>query len=146
MQKLVLTRFDKHRKISFSLSLFTLLLFYGIEVKSQNTEVIYHQWKMIAEAPTHYEISVRAVKCDPNGPTQVHVELFNEGVVQTAKFDLTITNSTTGATLVTRIERSLNLGTFILPVCGNTNDADLRVNLPVAWNPESLTYSVSFIQ
>lgn len=132
-----------------SLSHFIILLILGLpcSIKAQNaiTYPVDQNWKMIFESPTHYEVSVRVIKCNPDTPAQVQVELFNEGTgIQTARFKLTISNSATNETVVKEISHSMPLGALIMASCDN-NEQSLRINLPSGWNLSTVQSTLTYM-
>ena len=114
--------------------------------KAQNEPVVYQNWKMIGESTTHYEVSARVIKCNPDSAVQLHLHLFNEGVgAQTAHFNLTITDPASNETIVKEISYAIALGEFIIPSCDNNEHPLLRINLPSGWNAASVSFTLTFI-
>ena len=112
---------------------------------SDNT-VVYQNWKMLGESPTHYEVSGRVVKCHPDSTVQLHLEVFNEGVgSQACHFKITIINPVTKEQIVKEVNYTLGVGESIKPSCDNADRQSLRFNIPSGWNPETLEFTVTFI-
>jgi hypothetical protein len=124
------------------------VLFSGASMAQSNSDnsVVYQNWKMIGESPTHYEVSARVVKCHPDSTVQLHLEMFNEGVgAQACHFKITIINPVTKEQIVKEVNHTLGVGEMIKPSCDNGDKQSLRFNIPSGWNPETLEFTVTFI-
>jgi hypothetical protein len=124
------------------------ILFSGVSMAQSNSDnsVVYQNWKMILESPTHYEVSARVVKCHPDSTVQLHLEIFNEGVsAQACQFKLTITNPVTKEQIVKEVNHTLGVGEMIKPSCDNGDKQSLRFNIPSGWNPATLEFTVTLI-
>lgn len=126
-----------------------IAIFYsGILMAQSNpgNSVVYQNWKMIGESPTHYEVSARIVKCHPDSAVQMHLEIFNEGVgSQACNFKITLTNPATKEQIVKEVNHTLGVGEMIKPSCDNADKPFLRFNIPAGWNPETIEFTVTFI-
>jgi len=131
-----------------ALFLFTLILMGGIVSAQQpaGNSVVYQNWKMIGESPTHYEVSARIVRCNPDSAVQMHLEIFNEGRgSQACHFTITIVNPVTKEQVVKEINHTLAVGEMIKPSCDNEDKQFLRFNIPANWNPATVEFTVTFI-
>lgn len=117
-------------------------------VKAQDNIIpaVTDNWKMIFESPTHYEVSLRVIKCSPEAPAQLHVQLFNEGTgEQTLKFKLTVTNTATGENFTKEFSYAMPLGQLIQPSCEKNDHPFLRINLPAGWNLNKVQSTLTYI-
>jgi len=130
-----------------ALFLFALILMGGVVFAQQSTDnsVVYQNWKMIGESPTHYEVSARIVKCHPDSAVQMHLEILNESVSQACHFKITMVNPATNEQVVKEINQTLQVGELIMPSCDNQDKPFLRFNIPAGWNPETIEFTVTFI-
>jgi len=125
-----------------------LLLCSGVSMAQGNSgnSIVYQNWKMIGESPTHYEVSARIIKCNPESAVQVQLEVFNEGVgSQACNFKITMVNPSTKEQVVREINLTLGVGEMVKPSCDDNDKQMLRLNIPAGWNPETIEFTVTFM-
>lgn len=107
--------------------------------------IIFQPMRILGESSTHVDVSGAIVRCDSTN--QIHLKVFNESnISQVAVFELYVTNTTDG----THFSKSVSIP-MMSPLqhiegncSGDSQLADLIINLPATYNPSNTTMNVNF--
>lgn len=131
---------------TLKLSIILLLALNAQDLRAQDGPEVIQEWEHIAERSTLVDIMTRVVKCTPQASAQVHVMVFNENSMdQTVTFTVKISDTKSNKSVEQTIENyAISLATMHQPDCGNSDYANLKLDIPDGYDLKALKITATF--
>ena len=108
---------------------------------------VYQPWTKLGESTTMMDVSGQVIRCHPDSSAQLHLNVFNENSVdQLAHFTIRITNPVTLEQVTKEVSRNMEKFKMAIVNCEDNNYSDLRMNIPVGWDPTTVKITITFIK
>ena len=137
-------------KRKFLYSFVFLLMTFATMVKAQAqpaAATVYQQWTKLGESTTMMDVSGQVIRCHPDSSAQLHLNVFNENSIdQLAHFTIRFTNPVTLEEVTKEVSRNTEKFKMLIASCDDNNYPDLRINIPVGWDPATVKITLTFIQ
>ena len=112
-----------------------------------NSATIYQPWTKLGESSTMMDVSGQVIRCHPDSSAQLHLNVFNENSIdQLAHFTIRITNPLSQDQVTKEVSRSMEKYKMALANCEDNNYPDLRINIPLGWDPSTVKITIIFIK
>jgi hypothetical protein len=103
-------------------------------------------WTFAAESSNHVDVSYSVVKCSPTSSAELHLQIFNEKpTADTAKLNVVIADATSTQSFTTSVTMPLGLAELVSADCASTALSNLKIAVPAAYDPATLTVTITFI-
>ncbi|MCX6182706.1 MAG: hypothetical protein NT150_12350 [Bacteroidetes bacterium] len=130
------------RSKAMTFALFFSIISLGLSAQTQATEVVFQGWKLLGESSKTVDITAKVISCD--GVNQVLLNVFNESMVnQDVDFTVTIVNED-NREVSKNIKVEVSRMKMKVAACGDATYDDLKINLPLGFNPATVKLSIVF--
>lgn len=101
-------------------------------------------WTGLEESATMVDVSYRVMKCDASAPSQVMLQVFNEGgLVSAIGFTLTIEDNASEASFSHTVSSfPVSVGSIVTGQCGSTSN--LIIDLPAGYDGSNLHVDINY--
>ena len=136
------------RKFLYSFVFMLLTLASLVNAQAQPpSATVYQPWTKLGESTTMMDVSGQVIRCHPDSSAQLHLNVFNENSVdQLAHFTIRITNPVTLEQVTKEVSRNMEKFKMAIVNCEDNNYSDLRMNIPVGWDPTTVKITITFIK
>lgn len=135
------------RKFIYSIVFLLIALPSLVKAQAPSTSTVYQPWTKLGESTTMMDVSGQVIRCHPDSSAQLHLNVFNEGTAdQLAHFTVILTNPITLGQVTKEVSRNSEKYKMLIAGCDDNNYPDLKINIPVGWDPATVKISINFIK
>lgn len=111
------------------------------------SSTVYANWMALPDDTNHVDVEYRVVKCGTASVDQIHLSVFNENSnLSSISFMLTITDHTNNQSFNHTVNNyQVAFAAMHISDCGNVNYPDLKINLPMGYDPNNTQVLITFL-